>query len=101
NVVVPGGQALYVAKDGALSFTVPHSGDTQGGSEEGFKVEKLNESLDKFTYNGKDFLACPKKDAKSVYEVYAADVAKNTQDCLGFSAAAVTDANATAVWEYN
>lgn len=106
NVMVPGGQQVYVNPEGALSFTQAHSAYIPPGSAVGpFKYEP-GENFGHYTFNGwgaSGFMACPAEDDK--WQVFAAlqnatvpsgDVA----DCLGFSAMAVTGNQTAAAWQY-
>ncbi|KAI2787260.1 hypothetical protein POX_f07623 [Penicillium oxalicum] len=62
DVIVPGGQALYVDRTGALSFTRPHSSYIPPGSSVGpFKVHP-GRNFGTWTYKGQGasgFMACP------------------------------------------
>ncbi|KAI5302814.1 hypothetical protein KEM56_000334 [Ascosphaera pollenicola] len=109
NVEVPGGQQLYVSADGALKYTVPHSASIGDGSHAAaLKIEALNDSVDKATLDGDDFLACPGKKGEEKYQVFSA-AAKNVKpptgdkgDCLGFTAVAgKVDAEKFRAWEFN
>jgi len=95
DTVVPGGQAVYVDKDGALRFTQPHSASLNGGSAAGFSFSKDGSSL---LYDGAGFAACPygTDEFKHVYS------AKNpvAADCEGFTFFVVANPG-NAAWEYN
>lgn len=95
HVVVPGGQQVYVAADGHLGYTVPHSAYTgEGSSTTGFSVVDNGLHLE---YQGNGFLACPEG---SSYKVYASAAATNASaDCLGFEFR-ISDSSAPAAFEY-
>ncbi|KAJ5100568.1 hypothetical protein N7456_006620 [Penicillium angulare] len=128
DVVVPGGQAIYVDRSGALSFTTPHSGYMPAGSSSGPFVYTPGNSqnpLGSWTYNGEGasgFMACPvpraqptgnsaarraASSAAPTWQVYAAlqnatVPTGKVNDCLGFDALA-TGLNVTSnslAWEY-
>ncbi|KAJ5557027.1 hypothetical protein N7494_000942 [Penicillium frequentans] len=127
DVVVPGGQSIYVAPSGALSFTTPHSGYIPAGSSQGPFVYTPGASgnpLGTWTYSGQGasgFMACPVPASNSgsaaarraaaaappTWQVYAAQQnatvpTGNVTDCLGFDALAVgmnVTSNSLA-WEY-
>ncbi|KAI4113551.1 MAG: hypothetical protein LQ345_005495 [Seirophora villosa] len=118
NVVVPGGQQVYVAPNGALRFTTAHSAYVPAGSAiDGFNatVGEINGSLGRFTFNGlgaDGFLACPvNADGTEPYQVFANvkglsdhDVPGECKDkCLGFSALTgpyKADDPSAFVWQY-
>lgn len=127
DVVVPGGQSIYVAPSGALSFTTPHSGYIPAGSSQGpfeYTPGASGNPLGTWTFSGKGasgFMACPVPATNSgsaaarraaaaappSWQVYAAQQnatvpTGNVNDCLGFDALAV-GLNATSsslAWEY-
>ncbi|KAI4194536.1 MAG: hypothetical protein LQ350_007713 [Teloschistes chrysophthalmus] len=100
NTVVPGGQQVYVAPTGALSFTTAHSAYIPPGSAlETFNATLGTEGgpLGQFTFSGlgaNGFIACPVSKGKGPYQVFAnvknmkdQDVpSKCKQDCLPFGA---------------
>jgi hypothetical protein len=101
GVVVPGGQQVYVAPDGALSYTQAHSAYIPPGSTvTGFSRTKAPNS-DAFGYLNweKGFIACPGA-AEDGWQVYG-NIANGTfsNDCLGFSAIA-SPGNAPGAWQY-
>ncbi|KAH8431953.1 putative IgE binding protein [Aspergillus melleus] len=106
NVMVPGGQQVYVNPDGALSFTQAHSAYIPPGSAQGpFKYEP-GENFGHYTFNGwgaSGFMACPTEDER--WQVFAAIQnatvpSGDVGDCLGFSAMAVTGNQTAAAWQY-
>ncbi|KAE8152403.1 hypothetical protein BDV25DRAFT_67183 [Aspergillus avenaceus] len=106
DVVVPGGQQVYVDEDGALSFTQAHSAYIPPGSSLGPFEHKPGKPFGYYSFNGwgaTGFMACPTEDSR--WQVFAAihnaTVPQgNVNDCIGFSALAVPS-NATAgAWQY-
>jgi hypothetical protein len=99
-VSVPGGQQVYVAADGKLSYTVPHSGNTGSGSTvTGFSVAPAGSNVN-LNFNGKNnFLACPVSGTAGEYEIYAAEKATRT-DCTGISVLGSADANPPQAWQW-
>jgi hypothetical protein len=86
GVVVPGGQEVYVAPDGALSYTTAHSVRKPDGSiVEGFsKTAAANGESFGYLNFDTGFVACP---ASTGYQVYGqTQDFKAKSDCLGFSA---------------
>lgn len=90
GVIVPGGQQVYVAPDGALSYTGAHSGYIPPGSiVDGFSREQPAAGQ-QFGYLNFDtgFVACPAGDGQG-YQVFGqVDGGKFGSDCLGFNALA-------------
>ncbi|KAI4241877.1 MAG: hypothetical protein L6R40_004276 [Gallowayella cf. fulva] len=115
--VVPGGQQIYVAPNGKLSYTQAHSGYIPPGSAvQTFNATKgtVNGQLGSFTFKGlggSGFLACPSKKSKTngyPYQVFV-DVAALSdkdvpsgckKDCLGFSALTAPYDGQPAAWQY-
>lgn len=93
STVVPGGQQVFVAADGSLSFTGPHSADQGEGSvATGFSTESGY-----LTFGGSGFAACP---VGEDYQIFASSKLNTTAtDCLGFSWL-VLNATAPGAWEY-
>ncbi|KAF9884876.1 hypothetical protein FE257_000943 [Aspergillus nanangensis] len=122
DVMVPGGQQIYVDNHGALTFTIPHSGYIPPGSSVGpFEYEPAapGQVIGHWYYTGQGasgFMACPVPVANATegaalqkspqWQVYAAlknatVPSGNVGDCLGFSAMAVARNTTTpAAWEY-
>ncbi|KAJ5698948.1 hypothetical protein N7462_000953 [Penicillium macrosclerotiorum] len=113
DVVVPGGQSIYVDPSGALSFTSPHSGYIPPGSSQGPFQVKPGQNFGSWTYSGEGasgFMACPvpavSATAASRHVFAALQNATvptgKVSDCLGFDALAV-NVNVTSdalAWEY-
>ncbi|KAB8076929.1 hypothetical protein BDV29DRAFT_73087 [Aspergillus leporis] len=106
NVMVPGGQQVYVDPSGALSFTQAHSAYIPDGSARGPFNYEPGENFGHYTFNGwgaSGFMACPTEDNR--WQVFAAiqnaTVPKgDVNECLGFSAIAPTADQSAAAWQY-
>ncbi|PGG98431.1 hypothetical protein AJ79_08871 [Helicocarpus griseus UAMH5409] len=111
NVMVPGGQQIYVEPTGALGFTQAHSAQIPEGSlTTGFKFTP-GDQFGHWTFEGfgaDGFMGCPPQnpDESPLYQVFAniknATVPTgNVDDCLPFSALAppYTGPN-PAAWQY-
>ncbi|KAJ5123099.1 hypothetical protein N7448_009196 [Penicillium atrosanguineum] len=120
DVIVPGGQQIYVDGSGALSFTVPHSGYIPAGSSTGPFKYTPGSSFGTWTYSGQGasgFMACPVPQAPSSSSATPSATATpsdrwpslcsalpvaGVSDCLGFDALAM-GLNVTSdqlAWEY-
>lgn len=104
DVEVPGGQQLYVQKNGALAYTIPHSGAVPEGSyTSGFGyLENPHEGeVSTWSFTGAGgatgLLACKTKDGE--YQVFANVKGFQQTGCLGFDAAA-TKVKGPGAWEY-
>ncbi len=99
---VPGGQYVYAAADGALAYTVPHSGVIPTGATSGpFTYDAATDGavVGSFQLGGQNFFACPTGDG-GVYQIYA-DVAGFAEvGCLSI-AIATFPYEGVAAWEYN
>ncbi|OOQ90322.1 hypothetical protein PEBR_06331 [Penicillium brasilianum] len=125
DVVVPGGQSIYVDRNGALSFTTPHSAYIPPGSSQGPFKYTPGQSFGTWTYTGQGasgFMACPapanstvaarhiRRQAPSAanrWQVFAAlqnatVPTGNVDDCLGFEAMAIglNISSEHLAWEY-
>ncbi|KAH7081834.1 hypothetical protein BKA63DRAFT_220468 [Paraphoma chrysanthemicola] len=102
GVVVPGGQQVYVAPDGALSYTQAHSAYIPTGSViDGFSRE-YPAAGQAFGYLQFDtgFVACP-AEGDGVYQVFGqVDGATFGPECLGFNALAVS-VDGPGAWQYS
>ncbi|CAK37103.1 hypothetical protein CBS63078_8164 [Aspergillus niger] len=106
DVEVPGGQQVYVAPSGALTFTVPHSAYIPAGSSTGPFKYTPGKPFGSWTFTGAGatgFMACP--DQGNKWQVFAATKnatvpSGNVADCLGFDALAVATNGSVAAWEY-
>jgi len=101
GVVVPGGQQVYVAPDGALSYTVAHSAYIPEGSDiDGFsRTAPTNGNAFGYLNFETGFVACPAAEGEG-YQVYG-QITTGTfgDDCLGFSALTVATEKPGA-WQY-
>ncbi|OSS44243.1 hypothetical protein B5807_10981 [Epicoccum nigrum] len=101
GVVVPGGQQIYVAANGELSYTVPHSAAIPAGAtvDQFSKTAPGANGLGTLSFET-GFVACPVGGDGQGYQVYGQNQGfEASSDCLGFSAltSAVDGAGA---WEY-
>lgn len=89
GVVVPGGQQVYVAADGALSYTIPHSAYIPAGSvvdQFSRTAPSGGQSFGYLNFNT-GFVACPVGGAGQGYQVYGQTQGfEASSECLGFSA---------------
>ncbi|KAK3384891.1 hypothetical protein B0H63DRAFT_559612 [Podospora didyma] len=105
NVVVPGGQQVYIAPDGALGYTPPHSTFKPDGSVVTGWRREISDAGGAPTvlWNqaGGYFVACPVGDAKDdVYQIYLnSGDALSGAACVSFQMRTYTAAGAVA-WEY-
>lgn len=112
DVLVPGGQRVYVAASGALAYTVAHSNIIpKGAHQRSFALDKVSSVFNSFTYSGtgkaSGWLACP-VDAK-VYQVFAnieledSNVPqKNVSACIALDALTTNyTLPGAAAWQYN
>ncbi|KAI4166452.1 MAG: hypothetical protein LQ343_008040 [Gyalolechia ehrenbergii] len=113
QTVVPGGQQIYVAPNGALKYTIAHSSSYPTGSALmtfNATLGGSDGSLGHFTFEGlgaTGFVACPVT-ADGPYQVFAdveglsdKDVPGGRKDeCLGFSAL-TAPYSGDPVWQYS
>ena len=100
GVVVPGGQEIYVAPGGALSYTQAHSVAVPDGSVRDAFSREAPSNGNEFGYlkYGEGFVACPA--GKDGYQVFgAAKGATFANDCLGFNAL-TSDVKEAGAWQY-
>ena len=103
---VPGGQQVYIDPNGALSFTQAHSANIPAGSSYGPFVYEAGEPWSHYLYRGwgaSGFMACPTEDNRwQVFGALAnATVPKgDVNECLGFSAMAITYEGDVPAWQY-
>ncbi|EKG17832.1 hypothetical protein MPH_04888 [Macrophomina phaseolina MS6] len=97
DVSVPGGQQVYIAADGSLSFTQAHSAYTGEGSvQTGFsKSESGSFGVLSWT-NG--FIACPSANGTAPYQIFGGGYTNNTA-CLGFDFL-TTNYTGAGAWQY-
>ncbi|KAF2819538.1 hypothetical protein CC86DRAFT_130994 [Ophiobolus disseminans] len=102
GVIVPGGQQVYVAPDGALSYTGAHSAYIPPGSiVDGFSREAPAAGAQFGVLNfDTGFVACPAAAADQGYQVFGqVDGATFGDGCLGFNALAVAG-DKPGAWQY-
>ncbi|CCE29034.1 uncharacterized protein CPUR_02725 [Claviceps purpurea 20.1] len=103
NVIVPGGQQIYVGVDTSLSFTRPHSAYIPPGST---SVQFSLIPLNQLAMVGRRILAClppstETNESTSSWQVFAPrtdEAAPPNRQCVAF--VAQTAAAKDAVWEY-
>ncbi|KAF3929143.1 hypothetical protein AA313_de0200311 [Arthrobotrys entomopaga] len=109
NVMVPGGQQLYIAPDHSLSYTQAHSAYMpEGSTTEGFILgPKQENTLRSISHTSGGFLACPVKANQGPWKVFVGTVADadtpsgSSADCLGFSNNGVEfTAERFGAWQY-
>ncbi|KAJ5373000.1 hypothetical protein N7517_005006 [Penicillium concentricum] len=106
DVMVPGGQQVYVDPNGALSFTQAHSANIPQGSSRGPFHYAADEPWAHYSFAGwgaTGFMACPTDDSR--WQVFAAIQNAtvphgNVAECLGFSAVALTYDGEVPAWQY-
>ncbi|KAI8939019.1 hypothetical protein NX059_004862 [Plenodomus lindquistii] len=101
GVVVPGGQQVYVAPDGSLSYTVAHSAAIPSGSvvDQFSKTDPTGDAQFGTLNFETGFVACPAA-AGQGYQVFGqVEGASFGTDCLGFSAFTVATEEPGA-WQY-
>ncbi|KAK0636776.1 hypothetical protein B0T17DRAFT_89882 [Bombardia bombarda] len=104
NVAVPGGQQVYIAPDGALGYTPPHSTFKPDGSIVSGWVREISVAGGAPTvmgYNGRPILACPAGDgAVDVYQIYVKLAEADPKSgCISFQMRTYSAAG-TVAWEY-
>ncbi|EME81441.1 uncharacterized protein MYCFIDRAFT_81493 [Pseudocercospora fijiensis CIRAD86] len=100
DVTVPGGQQVYVSADGALKYTVAHSGSTgEGSTLQGFGIVDGH-----LVFEGNDFLAVATNETSNIpdgkgtaYQIFAASRTELTGQ--GF-AVRVIGFEGERAWEY-
>lgn len=101
GVIVPGGQQVYVAPDGALSYTQAHSAYIPTGSVQDQFSRDAPAAGAQFGYLNFEtgFVACPAGEGEG-YQVFGqVEGGSFGADCLGFSALTVATDEAGA-WQY-
>ncbi|KAF2876777.1 hypothetical protein BDV95DRAFT_590829 [Massariosphaeria phaeospora] len=98
GVVVPGGQQVYVAPDGTLSYTAPHSAWKPDGSVVDGWNKTEGENFGNLAFEG-GLVACPAAQGQG-YQVFGQIEGFETgPDCLGFNSLTINATEAGA-WEY-
>jgi hypothetical protein len=98
---VPGGQYVYAAADGALAYTVPHSGVIPANATSGpfvYNAAPDGEVVGSFQLGGRNFFACPTGEP-DIYQIYADIPGFAGLDCLPI-AIATLPYEGVAAWEY-
>jgi hypothetical protein len=102
NVQVPGGQRVYIASDGSLSYTIAHSASIPSDSFTsgfGYTPQATANTIGRLKFNDGMFMACPADD--EVYQVYAQNARGFTRaDCVGINIGTSEYGGAPA-WEYD
>jgi hypothetical protein len=110
SVLVPGGQQIYVAPSGALSFTQAHSAFIPTGSAIGpFDYTAEGRPFGQYTFTGWDadgFMGCPdNSDGPKTWQVFA-NIQNATvptgdiDDCFPFEANTLPFNQGPAAWQY-
>jgi hypothetical protein len=109
-VPVPGGQLIYVRKDGSIGFTQAHSAGVPEGAIIGgdFTYSKTEGaqfgSLGTQAFGAKGFMACPTQDQG--YQVFASISNATAPEgdlaaCLGFNALTIDETDLSrGAWQY-
>ncbi|KAI1647920.1 uncharacterized protein F4817DRAFT_315461 [Daldinia loculata] len=102
SVGVPGGQQVYIAADGSLSYTVPHSGALPEGSvSTGFERQR-SESFGApvvLGNAGQLWLMCPVSEGEPRERTYQMYVGHGPEGCLNTGVRTYTSSGPDA-WEY-
>ncbi|KAI1660888.1 hypothetical protein F4813DRAFT_266974 [Daldinia decipiens] len=102
DVGVPGGQQVYVAGDGSLSYTVAHSGAMPEGSvSTGFQRQR-SEAFGApvvLSSSAKSWLMCPVSEGEPRERTYQIYVGQGTEDCLNTAVRTYTSSGPDA-WQY-
>ncbi|KAI1802430.1 hypothetical protein F4811DRAFT_529799 [Daldinia bambusicola] len=103
NVGVPGGQQVYIAEDGALSFTTPHSGQIpDGGVATGFSRvlgKALGAPVMLSNANG-DWYICPVGEGEPQEKVYQLYVGETDKEGCYSAHVRTYQPKGGDVWEY-
>ncbi|EOD48974.1 hypothetical protein GTA08_BOTSDO10587 [Neofusicoccum parvum] len=98
STAVPGGQQVYIAPDGSLSFTQAHSAYIPEGSvTDGFTTSQSSGFGILSWTNG--FIACPSANGTFPYQVYGGGYSNNTA-CLGFDFLTSNYTGTAGAWQY-
>ena len=100
NVVVPGGQSVYVAPDGAVGYTIAHSAAIPSGSivEPFHYTAPAAEGTVGSLTGPAGFLACPDGVAGE-YQIFVQVPGFTRTDCTGIGAAA-SPVEGSGAWQY-
>lgn len=104
DVVVPGGQQIYVAPTGELGYTTAHSASMPANS--GLAPFRYTPnpagSVGSLSFQNGGFLGCPVEGEANVYQIYAQAYGNQTtyaNECVGFAFSTVEWTGAVA-WQY-
>ncbi|KAB8292394.1 hypothetical protein EYC80_008129 [Monilinia laxa] len=103
NVAVPGGQQVFIAPSSAVSFTQPHSGNTEGGKTQGWTYTAgKNGGFGSLSFPDYGFIACASTEGAGIYQIFATPGGSATGNCTGIAVATVpyTEEGASA-YEYS
>ncbi|KAI1450541.1 hypothetical protein F5Y02DRAFT_117842 [Annulohypoxylon stygium] len=102
DVAVPGGQQVYIAADGSLSYTVPHSGALpEGANATGWRRE-MSESFGApivLGNNNQFWAICPVTEGEPRERTYQVFVGLGGEGCLNTGVRTYTSSGPDA-WEY-
>ncbi|KAI1454245.1 hypothetical protein F4805DRAFT_328731 [Annulohypoxylon moriforme] len=104
NVGVPGGQQVYIAEDGSLSYTIPHSGALPNGSiATGFsrsRSESFGAPVNLYN-SGRFWLICPVGEGEPREKAYQLFVeTEDREGCYGTQIRTYR-ADGISAWEYS
>jgi hypothetical protein len=105
NVAVPGGELVYVAPNGELGYTLPHSASyPQGSSITPFacKSPPRESGVRLLTFQNGDFHACPITSQEEIYQIFATaygDHGKYQKDCISL-VFVTAEYQGDQAWEY-
>lgn len=102
DVVVPGGQQVYVNPDGALAFTMAHSAYIPPGSLTSGFTYQPGAAYGDFSAPGGGFMACPVNGDWQVFvAVHNVTVPSgDVSSCLGFDALTSPYTGDAPVWQF-
>ncbi|KAI1807213.1 hypothetical protein F4811DRAFT_567063 [Daldinia bambusicola] len=103
DVAVPGGQQVYIAKDGSLSYTIPHSGALpEGAVTTGFErsISLSGGAPVVLSHSGQFWLMCPVSEGEPRERTYQIYVGHGTQNCLNTGVRTYTASGGPDAWEY-
>ncbi|PQE21324.1 binding protein [Rutstroemia sp. NJR-2017a WRK4] len=104
NVVVPGGQQLYIGTDYAVSYTVAHSADVHGGKAQGWEYlapgVDANGPVGLLTYPNYGFLACASPEGPGIYSIAATPGGEGTGNCTAIQLGALEYKGDATAWQY-
>lgn len=85
---MPGGQEVYVAADGALSFLQAHNHEIPKGAKTSGFASTGNADNGTLTFHGKGFMLCedPVFEKKQVRQLFVRGPKKSGRDCVDVNA---------------